>query len=320
MREGDRLRTEGEGRTEVRFQDGTTVDLAPRAEVRFGRRRIDLAEGTIRCEAAPQAPGHPLVFSTRHADAAIVGTLFELSSTLDETRLRTLEGRIRFTSDGRELEVNAGEMATADGQGVVRWQPVCSLDFARMKELPPQFETIYCRSDLLHTPGRKIEPAADRLRLVPGGIVLEPHGPGNQHGLVVSRWKEEVGDDVLLEAEVVGGERWSLGLSVGGDSFEGYRIIFAVFGYPNGISIDTIHPVECIVLAADPRNIAYEKDHLLRVERRGRRMRVWIDRELRLDTEITHPLPDGRKRTFAISNFGAPPVIRSLRVWKAGGP
>ena len=42
-----------------------------------------------------------------------------------------------------------------------------------------------------------------------------------------------------------------------------------------------------------------------------------IDRELRLDTEISHPLPEGRRKSFAISNYGAPPLLRGLRVWKA---
>jgi hypothetical protein len=49
-------------------------------------------------------------------------------------------------------------------------------------------------------------------------------------------------------------------------------------------------------------------------------MRVWIDRELRVDTEIRHPLLEGRRRTFALSNYGAPPVLRGLRVWKPEAP
>ena len=183
-----------------------------------------------------------------------------------------------------------------------------------MKALPPEMESVFCPSKLLHTPGRTItaEPLG---RFVPGGFHLGT--PGHEHGLHVWRWREEVGDDVLIEADVAGGQRWSLGFSMSGDSFEGYRIIFAVMGYPEGISIDTIHPVDCVVLAQDPRPINYDRDHTLRAERRGRRMRVWIDRELRIDTEIAHALPEGRRRTFAISNYGAPPLLRGLRVWTA---
>ena len=76
------------------------------------------------------------------------------------------------------------------------------------------------------------------------------------------------------------------------------------------------HPSGQGLLAQDPRPIPYERDHILRVEKLGRRIRVWVDGELRIDTELSHPLPKDRRKTFAISNFGEPPLIRSLRVWK----
>jgi hypothetical protein len=57
----------------------------------------------------------------------------------------------------------------------------------------------------------------------------------------------------------------------------------------------------------------------LRVEKQGERIRVWVDRELRIDTAVTHPLARDRKRTVAISNFDESPPIRALRVWKATG-
>jgi len=43
---------------------------------------------------------------------------------------------------------------------------------------------------------------------------------------------------------------------------------------------------------------------------------VWVDRELRIDTVVDHPLAPGRKRTFALAQFGSGPLVRSLRVWK----
>jgi hypothetical protein len=222
---------------------------------------------------------------------------------------------VRLASAGREVVAGAGEVATSDGRELARWTSLCDLNFAEMKALPPQMESVFCLSTLIHTPERKVtaEPLG---RFVPGGFHLGT--PGHAHGLHVWRWKEPVGDDLLMEVDVAGGESWSLGFSMSGDSFEGYRIIFAGLDrYPNGVAIDTIYPKDCVVLAQDPRGIRYEVDHTLRVERRGRRMRVWVDRELRIDTEITHALPEGRRRTFAISNYGAPPLLRGLRVWKA---
>ncbi len=324
MVDGDRLVTGPQSELTVKAKDGTTLQFREGTQSRLGngadgRLRVELEEGLLRVDAAPQKPDHPLIFATRHAEATIVGTMFDLAASGNETRLQLAEGRVRMAAAGKSLELKSGEIAVADRQGLVRWVPVCDYSFAGMKALPATMETVFCPSEILHTPQRKVEPAPDRVHFEPGGLVLGPAAP-KSHGLVVTRWKEEVGDDLLMEVDVVGGERWSLGFAMSGDSFEGFRTIFAVQGYPNGVAIDTISPVDCVVLASDPRTISYEKDHTLRVERRAGRMRVWIDRELLVDTEIRHPLPETRRRTFALSNYGAPPVLRSLRVWKPEAP
>ena len=105
-------------------------------------------------------------------------------------------------------------------------------------------------------------------------------------------------------------------MAVDGDSFTGYRVIFASPQHQGGIGIDSIYPVQATLLAQDPRPIPPARDHTFRVEKLGQRIRVWVDRELRIDTEVAYPLAKDRKRTFAISNFGDVPFIRSLRVWK----
>jgi hypothetical protein len=140
-----------------------------------------------------------------------------------------------------------------------------------------------------------------------------------EHGLLVTRWSEPVGGDVAIEVDVSAGGKWTLGMAVDGDSFEGYRIIFVAPDYPNGIEVDSIYPVEVTPLAQDPRPIATDKDHTLRVEKRGPQLRVWVDRELRIDTALAYPLAPDRKQTFAISTFGLGPQIRALRVWKGAG-
>jgi ferric-dicitrate binding protein FerR (iron transport regulator) len=313
-RAGDRLVTGAGATSEAVLADGTRLRLRERTEAEFRPDRIDLREGALLCSVAPQS--RPFAFSTPHAEATVLGTEFELSATGGETRLRTASGRVRLSAGAPSVEVGPGEEAAADARGLVRWTPVCDLDFSNARSLPASLDVVRCPSPLLHTPARKVSPAPDQARLTGGGLVLDPR-TGNEHNLVVARWTEEVGDDVVLEADVAGGQRWSLGFSVSGDSFEGVRVIFAVLGYPEGISVDTIHPVDCVVLASDPRPISYDRDHVLRVEKRGTRLRVWVDGLPRIDTELAHALPDARRRTFAISNFGAPPVVRRLRAWKA---
>ena len=271
----------------------------------------------FRSEVMEQPPGQPLVFQTPHAELTVLGTAFELLATPVESRVRVLEGRVRWTAGGRSVEVAAGEASTADIQGVQAWQPVCSLDFSTLQTIPPQLETVYCDSPSLHTAQRRIVPAPNGVRLESGSLrFADSRQVFGEHGLLVTRGTEPIGGDVAIEVDVAAGEPWSMGVSVDGDSFEGYRIIFIAPNYPNGINVDSIYPVEATLLAQDPRPISTEQDHTLRVEKRGPQLRVWVDRELRIDTQLSHPLAPDRKQTFAISSFGDGPPIRGLRIWK----
>jgi ferric-dicitrate binding protein FerR (iron transport regulator) len=314
MRDGDRIVTGPDSRTEVRTRDGSNIALLEKTDLVVGS-RYELKEGTIRCDIAHQP--RSLVFATPHAEATILGTSFDLTVGWNETRLHTLSGRVRFAAEGQSVEVGPGERASASAGQIIRWTPVCSLDFTRMKELPAQMETGFCPSDTHLTPQRTVVAAPERVILKESGLTFGKL-PGTPHGLIEARWKEEIGDDVIVEADVAAGEKWGLGIAVSGNSFEGYRAFYAAIeGYPNGLAIDTIQPGEHLVFARDTRAIAFDKDHTLRVERRGKRIRAWVDGQVWIDTEVTHPLSENRRRTVAICNFGAYPVVRALRVWKA---
>lgn len=298
LRDGDRVWASG-----ARF-GGLRLD----GEAEIRRDRVRLREGTLQGETA-------LALETPHAGSAGRGG-FRLWSAGGATGLHVLDGRRTLEGPMGRAEAGPGELATADAQDVVRWTPVCSIDFETLAVLPPELETVFCDSKILHTKERKVVAAPGHAPLVPGGLRLSgDHNAPLGHGLAVLRWTKEVGDDVVIEAVVSAGERWSLGMAVGGDSFEGLRVIFAVPEYPGGISVDVIHPTAHVILAHDPRPIPAGGEHVLRVERRGVRMRAWLDGELRLDTEIRHALPAGRKKTFALSNFGSPPIVKALRVW-----
>src|SRR6185295_1550437 len=178
-------------------------------------------------------------------------------------------------ADGQSVEVKPGQVASAGGDGIVRWVPVCDLDFSKMTAPPPQMTAAFCFSDILHTAGRKIESGEERVRIADGGLVFgPPPGRSLKHGLIDLQWKEEIGDDVIVEAQVAAGKSWGLGVGVSGTGFDGYRVFFAAIDqYPNGVAVDTLWPAECIILARDPRSISYDKDHTLRVEKRGSRFR-----------------------------------------------
>ena len=313
MREGDRLVTAPGSRTDVRMKDGTRITLLEQTDARIGP-RLHLQEGTLRCDVAPQT--RPLVLETPNAQATVLGTDFDLTASWKETRLRTRSGLVRLSSDGRTTDVRAGQVGVADAQGIVKWESLCDYDFTRLKGVPPEFATAFCPSDILHTGGRKVEPAPDRVGVSEKGLTLGR--PGAPNGLIDLQWKGETGEDLLIEVDIAAGNKWGLGVCVSGTGFEGYRVFYAAIDqYPNGIAIDTIFPTECLILARDPRPISYDKDHTLRVERRGARIRAWVDNQLRIDTEVAHPLNEARRRTFSLCNFGAWPTLRGLRVWKA---
>jgi len=313
LRAGDRLVTGPDARSEVRLGDGSKITLLDRTEAEIGP-RIQLKEGTLRCEVAPQAK--PLVFQTPNAEATVLGTGFDLSAGWKETRLSTAIGHVRLSADGRSVDVKAGQLGIANEQGVVRWDPVCNIDFTKLKELPATMTPMFCNSSIIHTAARKVEPGPDRVSLTERGLQLGSNSA--QNGLVDLQWTEEVGEDLIVEAELAGGAKWGFAVALSGSGFEGYRVFFAAIdGYPNGVAVDTIHPTECIVLARDTRPISYQDGHTLRVERRGKRVRAWVDGEVRIDTEITHPLAEGRRRIFSLCNFGSAPIVKSLRVWKA---
>jgi len=321
LRAGDRVVTPADATSELRYGDGSRVVLLEKTEIRLrddGRARLELREGAVRCDVTPQAQGRSFGILTPHAEATVLGTSFELWASSEETRLMTRSGRVRLSSEGHSVEVGPGERGSATGSGVVRWVPVRDFDFTTMTSMPPMLETLFCESPTLLRKNRKPEAAPDRVRIVEGGLTFAAGSePQTKHGLIVLKDKEEIGDDVILEAVVPGGQRWSLGLTVSGDAFEGYRVIFAAMDeYPNGVAVDTISAFELMVLARDPRKISYDRDHTLRVERRGSRIHVWIDDQTRIDTEVTQLLPEGRFRTYSMSNFGAPPKVKSLKVWK----
>lgn len=316
VRTGDRLLTGPESRSEVRLRDGSRLVLLDRTEAEIGE-RIQLKEGTLRCDIRPQSS--PLILQTPQAEATVLGTQFELTAGWQETRLKTTVGHVRLSSEGRSIDVKGGQLGVANGQGVLQWVPVCSFDFSKLRELPSQMTPAFCPSGVIHLPSRKVVSGAERVRLTGKGLQLGADPSLKlENGLTDLEWKEEVGDDVIVEVEVAGGAKWGLAVAVSGTGFEGYRIFFAAIDdYPNGTAVDTIYPGECIVLARDPRPISYDRDHVLSVERHGKRVRAWVDGQIRIDTEITHPLAEGRRRVFSLCNFGTVPTVRALRVWKA---
>ncbi|HVR87227.1 MAG TPA: FecR domain-containing protein [Planctomycetota bacterium] len=118
----DRLLTGGGGsRIVLRFSDRTRVDLGPEtmlAELNTDSgKRLSLAQGTARAVVAKQPKGEPLIFTTPHGQAKVVGTTLRLVVDPDPktgTRLEVEEGRVELKNlAGKTVSVESGHYAVA---------------------------------------------------------------------------------------------------------------------------------------------------------------------------------------------------------------
>ena len=102
------------GRSEMatlKLPDGSVVRLAPASRIVFGtnsdRREVTL-DGRAFFSVA-RLPGRPFVVRTRHGDATVLGTRFELSSEGEDLRLVVVEGRVSLAASTNRVEVRGGE-------------------------------------------------------------------------------------------------------------------------------------------------------------------------------------------------------------------
>ncbi|MBI3832042.1 MAG: DUF1080 domain-containing protein [Planctomycetes bacterium] len=105
-----------------------------------GGTRIELTEGSLSAKVAPHEPGHPLVFATAQAEAAVLGTELKLSVEEGTTRLEVTHGRVQVTrkEDGETIMVEAGKFATvAPGRELVaKAVAAASTATTAMEDLP----------------------------------------------------------------------------------------------------------------------------------------------------------------------------------------
>ncbi len=117
----------------VRFADGTKMDVAPNTLLKeiaedAGGKKIALVKGTVTSDVVRQPTGKPLVFTTPHAVARVLGTILKLSVEAKYTRLDVREGKVQLkrASDNKAVDVAAGNYAVAadGGEFVSRPSPI----------------------------------------------------------------------------------------------------------------------------------------------------------------------------------------------------
>jgi ferric-dicitrate binding protein FerR (iron transport regulator) len=119
--EGQGVETRGAGSAALlRFQDGTELELRGDTQVDHlsdapaGGKRAFLRKGTMRSAIVHQPAGRPMIVTSPHAQATILGTRMRL--VVDSTtRIEVEEGKVGLTrtSDGAAVEIAAGSFVVA---------------------------------------------------------------------------------------------------------------------------------------------------------------------------------------------------------------
>ena len=147
---GDRLKT-GKAQEVTFSYDGeeTNIRVSPETEVGLGPsgkgKRLEVSVGRIEALVAPQPDGRPMVVTTPHAEAEVVGTWFRLAVNGKTTRLDVLDGVVRLMDRhaGSSVDVAAGSFAVA-GEGVaLAARPFYAL------QIPGYDERLYDEGDVL---------------------------------------------------------------------------------------------------------------------------------------------------------------------------
>jgi len=117
---GDVVRTDDASAARVRYAgEATTVELRGGTKLRLAAsesgKRLEILDGTIEADVAPQPAGRPMVLASPHAEVSVVGTVFTISAAPDRTRVDVDKGAVRVTgrNEKKEVDVAAGSFVVA---------------------------------------------------------------------------------------------------------------------------------------------------------------------------------------------------------------
>lgn len=105
--------------TTVTLSDGTAVRVGPQSRLqvfREGETRVVQLDGRAFFSVAPDR-ARQFVVRTRYGDATALGTRFEVRTERLELRVLVVEGSVRVSAEGADVDMSAGMMSrSADGE------------------------------------------------------------------------------------------------------------------------------------------------------------------------------------------------------------
>jgi ferric-dicitrate binding protein FerR (iron transport regulator) len=127
---GDTITTTTNGKATLHYANEVTqIELQPDSNIRprrIGRgKEIELRRGSLQARVAPQPKDKPMLVTTPHARATVLGTEFIMEADAALTKLDVLEGKVSWPAARmrRRFVVNAGYSATSDSRGPSKLSP-----------------------------------------------------------------------------------------------------------------------------------------------------------------------------------------------------
>ena len=130
LRSGQELTVSPRGWASVRMPDGTLIELegGTRIALTRGENGLQLAlhAGSLKADVRRQPLGQPLIIESSRSRATVLGTRLGFATADGSDRLEVSEGLVHCArrSDGRSIDVPAGQAVAISGDGALTLRPI----------------------------------------------------------------------------------------------------------------------------------------------------------------------------------------------------
>ncbi|MCY3018446.1 MAG: protein kinase, partial [Planctomycetota bacterium] len=251
------------------------------------------------------------------AALALLGAVLSyLSSRLEQSKAQEAQ---RQADASRLAELEAKErQREMERQRAEAWEEVCRFDFSKETCLPDDFEIVLCRNPV--STDRPLIPVPGAAEVKDGALTLQGVTSAGG-GLVMARWRRDVGEDIRLEVEV--DDDRCAGVSIAGDSLNGYRATLDLQKAQgqSPLELDTVATGSHRILARSRKAVNHSlPTHTVRFEKIGQDLRVELDGERRIAYFAPVPYAGKGQRNFSLSTYWTGSRFRRLVVWRRRGP
>ncbi len=176
LSEGERVRTGGGSRAELRLAEGSVVEMNERAEFGVSMHRhdttIQLGRGNIIVQAAKRQTGH-LYVAAPDCRVSVTGTVFAVNSGIKGSRVSVIEGEVRVAASGATSVLHPGDQLSTNAAVAavpVKQEIAWSQNLDQHLALLAAFAHLQNKLGAVQMPGLRYQ--SRLLPLLPSGTIL----------------------------------------------------------------------------------------------------------------------------------------------------